>query len=633
MKKKTTKAHSGPRTNHSRNRVLLALVVLVLAAASLVFFKGGDRYTGFIKGVDPNPSYGRCLEVKKIWDGGSWTQYYGSTDEPSVCKNLYSYDDWENPSYYYCVDTKVLWEEGDWTAKYGSSLIVTKCQNLYYNYSTWYTKYPKYYECSWLKQLWDEGGFTYRFGWPSYPSMGTCKEVYYTVPYNWNDNPGEYDGDYTPWRCALVKEMWDEGGFTDRFSGYGIGNDASLCKSYYYTNPYTWLDSPPQYYDGPYQPWTCSKIKTLWDEGGYTERFGSTGLESGCAHRYYEYPYTWGGSYNSTYYGKYTKEKCDEVKELWDEGGYTDRFAGTDRSNDPYECSYYFDTYPHNLYYGGFGDGGYGSTYTGKYTQNYCWDVKDLWEEGGWTERYGSTSAPSYCKFLFFDVPYNWVDYPGDYEEPEDPEPPKPEPPKPEPPKPEPPKPEPAKCAGFSDIDTNSKYCDAIKWAKENDIVSGYADGEFKPYKQINRVEILKVVLESTGYKIYKYNPPFDGDLGFSDVYTGQWYMPYIKTAKQHGIFTGDSDSDTARPNESVNRVESLKMLFKAIEFIDDYKIPLCRTLPFYDVTYNDWYYDFACASYLYSLYDLANPYAFEPGTVASRGDVVLMLYRLDKQL
>lgn len=54
---------------------------------------------------------------------------------------------------------------------------------------------------------------------------------------------------------------------------------------------------------------------------------------------------------------------------------------------------------------------------------------------------------------------------------------------------------------GFSDIDTY-KYKKAIEYLKNNNIVQGYNDGTYQPNKNINRAEFLKIILESNKFVI-----------------------------------------------------------------------------------------------------------------------------------
>lgn len=190
---------------------------------------------------------------------------------------------------------------------------------------------------------------------------------------------------------------------------------------------------------------------------------------------------------------------------------------------------------------------------------------------------------------------------------------------------------EPDRCADFLDVDKNSKFCAAIVWAKKSAVVKGYFDGTFRPDKDINRVEMLKVVLEALGIEIGKYDTAADGFLGFKDVYTDQWYMPYIKVAKSLKIFVGDEGKGTARPGDVVNRVEAVKLAFEGLRVAQEYQLPVCEIKSYDDIDDKQWYFKYTCKIKLDSLFDLVNPKLLVPGKLSSRGEVVLMLYRLSQ--
>ena len=56
------------------------------------------------------------------------------------------------------------------------------------------------------------------------------------------------------------------------------------------------------------------------------------------------------------------------------------------------------------------------------------------------------------------------------------------------------------RCAGFIDVDERDPYCTAIEYVEEEGIFDGYSDGSFRPYIAINRTETVKVVLEGFDY-------------------------------------------------------------------------------------------------------------------------------------
>ncbi len=179
-------------------------------------------------------------------------------------------------------------------------------------------------------------------------------------------------------------------------------------------------------------------------------------------------------------------------------------------------------------------------------------------------------------------------------------------------------------CGGFEDVASNSKYCDAIEWVKDEGIFKGYEDGTFKPNQAINRAEVLKVILEALDVDI----EDDDGtNLGFKDVIIGEWYMPYIKAAKEAGIFHGDAGKNTARPSDTVNRVELLKFIFETLKVKSEFDATVCDS-SYPDAEENSWYEDYACSAYEYALFDGNKLLS---GNSSSRSEVAEVLYRLHK--
>jgi hypothetical protein len=117
-------------------------------------------------------------------------------------------------------------------------------------------------------------------------------------------------------------------------------------------------------------------------------------------------------------------------------------------------------------------------------------------------------------------------------------------------------------CAGYLDVPIDHPQCNAITYVTEQGIFEGYPDGRFLLDQPINRAETVKVVVEV-------FNIPTlaeDGtNLGFSDVIIGEYYMKYLKTAKERGIIQGYPDL-TFKPEQTVNYIEMLKIFFEAAE-------------------------------------------------------------------
>lgn len=109
--------------------------------------------------------------------------------------------------------------------------------------------------------------------------------------------------------------------------------------------------------------------------------------------------------------------------------------------------------------------------------------------------------------------------------------------------------------AKFTDVSEYHKNYDAISFLGEIGVIGGYGDGSFKPNVQINRAELMKILIEAKGISLdaTRYSDCF------SDVNT-QWFAKYICYGKEKGWVQGYEDG-SFHPNQSVNKAEALKMI------------------------------------------------------------------------
>ncbi len=136
----------------------------------------------------------------------------------------------------------------------------------------------------------------------------------------------------------------------------------------------------------------------------------------------------------------------------------------------------------------------------------------------------------------------------------------------------------------FKDIQYH-RYADAIIELADKGIVRGYGDGTFRPENPITRAEALKVILESKNQlekekdlgKEIDFGSYDNANTNIKDIKAGDWFNGYVEYAIENKIVSGYPDK-TFRPDETVNLVEALKMVFGV------YKIPLWQgtTEPWY---------------------------------------------------
>lgn len=127
---------------------------------------------------------------------------------------------------------------------------------------------------------------------------------------------------------------------------------------------------------------------------------------------------------------------------------------------------------------------------------------------------------------------------------------------------------EPLKVTGspFADIDETHPYYEQILDLYESRVVSGYADGTFKPDQKITRAEFIKIALGVTNCvdcttpndsvkQEYTVNP-------FPDVSLPSWYFYCISIAKALGMITGYGDG-FFRPERNISRAEAAAVLLR----------------------------------------------------------------------
>ncbi|MCK5460469.1 S-layer homology domain-containing protein [Candidatus Gracilibacteria bacterium] len=171
--------------------------------------------------------------------------------------------------------------------------------------------------------------------------------------------------------------------------------------------------------------------------------------------------------------------------------------------------------------------------------------------------------------------------------------------------------------AYFSDEEQIPKWATfSIKKLVERNIISGNADGTFRPDNEINRAEFCKILVTATNAQ--KYIPL---NSSFSDIETDDWFFSYTETAKYHGWLSGYPDG-TFRPGSKINRAETAKILSNAFGFNSSE-----------EDTDKNWYDKFTRVLKNKSLF----PYntdddSFTPNHHPSRSEIVEQIFRFMKK-
>ena len=109
-------------------------------------------------------------------------------------------------------------------------------------------------------------------------------------------------------------------------------------------------------------------------------------------------------------------------------------------------------------------------------------------------------------------------------------------------------KPEPSKMAEFSDMTGNDDFDQAISWAAEKGITTGWADNTFRPWNTCNRAAVMTFLWRTAG------SPDPQKMAAFSDMTGNKDFDKAISWASENGITTGWNDN-TFRPWNTCNRL------------------------------------------------------------------------------
>jgi hypothetical protein len=111
----------------------------------------------------------------------------------------------------------------------------------------------------------------------------------------------------------------------------------------------------------------------------------------------------------------------------------------------------------------------------------------------------------------------------------------------------------------FSDVPPSDPFYCYIETAYAHEIISGYADGTFRPGNDVTRGQLCKIIVEAEGWTIDTTGGPH-----FSDVPNTDPFYGYIETAYNHEIISGYADG-TFRPGNPATRGQISKIVYGAI--------------------------------------------------------------------
>jgi hypothetical protein len=116
-------------------------------------------------------------------------------------------------------------------------------------------------------------------------------------------------------------------------------------------------------------------------------------------------------------------------------------------------------------------------------------------------------------------------------------------------------RPEPDAPHDFTDRRASAWVADALAWAAEEGLVSGYPDGSFKPNQPVSRGQLAAILWQRAG------GPAPRGPLTFTDVRPRAWYATAIAWLATGGYADGYPDN-TFKPRDPVNRAQAVSWFY-----------------------------------------------------------------------
>ena len=116
--------------------------------------------------------------------------------------------------------------------------------------------------------------------------------------------------------------------------------------------------------------------------------------------------------------------------------------------------------------------------------------------------------------------------------------------------------------AGFTDLQGHWAAGQINKWVDQG-LAGGYADGTFKPNRQVSRAEFVALV--NRAFKIEQ----SQSGVQLSDVKAGTWYYGDVAAATAAGYIGGYADG-TFRPNQTITRQEAAGILVRLLKLTPD---------------------------------------------------------------
>ena len=119
----------------------------------------------------------------------------------------------------------------------------------------------------------------------------------------------------------------------------------------------------------------------------------------------------------------------------------------------------------------------------------------------------------------------------------------------------------------YPDVEPNTWYTEAVRWATAEGIMEGYGDGRFGPNDSITREQLATILYRYAKYKGYDVSASNDLSAFVDADQTGDWAVDAVKWAVGSGLLNG-KDGGRLDPQGVASRAEVATMLMRFMENI-----------------------------------------------------------------
>ncbi len=174
----------------------------------------------------------------------------------------------------------------------------------------------------------------------------------------------------------------------------------------------------------------------------------------------------------------------------------------------------------------------------------------------------------------------------------------------------------------FSDANEFPSWAvDAIENVENENIMTGFGDGSFRPWKELNRAEAVTLLLRIKNIEIDNVVPH---DF-FDDVDKNEWFSKAVTVASEKGWVVGKS-SNMFYPSDRINRAEFATIITRAF----DLNTENIEEIPNYrDIPSKAWYTSSVYAMYNNGLIRNPNSLFYYPNKNITRAEAAWIFSRI----